>query len=342
MSERPRASVVTSAYNDLRFLDAAVDSVLQQDFRDFEFIIVDDGTGETAIFDSLRGRDPRIRVLVNPANLGAATAANRGIEEAQSDIIVRLDADDVCAPTRLGKLVAAFEQDARLGLVGSAAEFIDEAGHVVGAQAMPETDLEIRWTILFHNPFWHSTVAFRRSCFEAAGRYRPEEAVSYDHYLWFDMLPFCRARNLPKPLTQYRLNSRGLAANNAIKPRNRTHRIREVLWSRLGLVYDLYDDDIARDVSIFINGKSIAAAERRFAAYSVMLKVLRAFLGSEPVKAEPATARQLKQRMVTRMLADLPADREERSNLYRLCWRLDPWTTGGRWMKRLRAINIKN
>jgi glycosyltransferase involved in cell wall biosynthesis len=337
MSERPRISVVMTAYNDLRFLDLAVESVLQQDFADFEFIIVDDGTGETAIFESLPQRDPRIRVLVNPENLGTAAAANRGIEEARSGIIVRLDADDICMPGRLEKVVAAFEQDERLGLIGSATEYIDEAGRVVGAQAMPETDLEIRWMILFHCPFWHSTVGFRRSCFEAAGRYRPEKTLSEDHYLWFDMLHFCRARNFREPLARYRLNPRGLTANNAVKPRNRTHAIREALWGRIGLVYDLYDDDVAGDVSRFINGKSIVAPERRFAAYSVMLKVLRAFLKSAPAKTDSADARQLKQRIVTRMLSDLPASREERSQLYRLCWRADPWTTSGRWTARLRA-----
>jgi hypothetical protein len=112
---------------------------------------------------------------------------------------------------------------------------------------MPQTDLEIRWTILFHNPFYHPAVAFRRSCFEKADRYRPEEAVSYDHYLWFEMLPFCRARNLADRLTQYRCNPRGLTSLYAIKPRNRTHRIREALWQRLGLVYDLYDAAHARN-----------------------------------------------------------------------------------------------
>ena len=114
-----------TAYNDLRFLDLAAESVLQQDFAGFEFIIVDDGTGETAIFQSLAQRDPRIRVLVNPENLGTAAAANRGIEEARSGIIVRLDADDICMPGRLAKVVAAFEQDERLGLIGSATEYID-------------------------------------------------------------------------------------------------------------------------------------------------------------------------------------------------------------------------
>ena len=164
---------------------------------------------------------------------------------------------------------------------------------------MPQTDLEIRWTILFHNPFYHPAVAFRRSCFEKADRYRPEEAVSYDHYLWFDMLPFCRARNLADRLTQYRCNPRGLTSLYAIKPRNRTHRIREALWQRLGLVYDVYDDDLAADVSTFVKGEEIGAPERRFEAYRVILKVLRAFISCGPVKdgQDAAAGRRLAQQL---------------------------------------------
>jgi hypothetical protein len=60
---------------------------------------------------------------------------------------------------------------------------IDEAGQPHRVKRMPETDLEIRWTILFHNPFYQSTAAFRRSCFEAAGRYKIEKLISEDHYL---------------------------------------------------------------------------------------------------------------------------------------------------------------
>ena len=68
---------------------------------------------------------------------------------------------------------------------------------------MPESDLEIRWTILFHNSLYHSTVAFRRVCFEAAGRYKIDELISQDYYLWFQMLPLCRARNIAEPLVRY-------------------------------------------------------------------------------------------------------------------------------------------
>jgi glycosyltransferase involved in cell wall biosynthesis len=324
-SGRPGASVVMTAYGDLRFLDLAVDSILRQEFSDLELVIVDDGTGQDAIFHALASRDPRIRIVVNPVNLGTAAAANRGIDIARSDIIVRLDADDIAEPTRVGRLVAALADDPQLGLVGSAVTLMDEAGQPLRVALMPETDLEIRWTILFHCPFYHSAVAFRRSCFELAGRYIASELVSQDHYMWFHMLPFCRARNLTDPLTQYRENPRGLtAAHLTENPRSRTHRIREALWTRLGLTYDLYDDPRARNMSHFVRGFDITAPESRAAAYRAILTVLRAFLaqplaGVEDVKV----ARRLGHDVVRRILANPPHDLRQMLAICRLCWPID-------------------
>jgi glycosyltransferase involved in cell wall biosynthesis len=132
---------VMTAYNDLRFLDEAVDSVLRQDLEDLELIVVDDGNDDKTPFSGLQARDPRIRVVVNPTNMGTAAAANRGIDHARSDIIVRLDADDTAEPARIGRLVSALEEDPDLGLVGSAVTFIDEEGLPRGMATMPETEV---------------------------------------------------------------------------------------------------------------------------------------------------------------------------------------------------------
>lgn len=311
-----------TAYNDLRFLDEAVNSVLQQDFRDLELVIVDDGTGEDALFRSLQQRDPRIRIVVNPSNIGTAAAANRGIEAARADIIVRLDADDIAEPTRVGRLVSALAEDPELGLVGSWCTHVDEAGRPKGLQQMPVSDIEIRWTILFHNPFYHSAVAYRRSCFEAAGRYRTEELVSQDHYLWFDMLPHCRARNIPESLARYRLNPRGLIAANTRNARARTHKIREALWARIGLTYDLYDDTLARDLSQFLQGRELPV-DKRMPAYRSLLTVLRAFLAApRPLArvADRAAVRQMTETIISRMLASPPAGWRDTIAFCRLCW----------------------
>jgi glycosyltransferase involved in cell wall biosynthesis len=325
-SDRPGASVVMTVYNDFRFLDAAVDSILQQEFRDLELIIVDDGSGKDAIFEALARRDPRIRIVVNPTNIGTAAAANRGIDVARAEIIVRLDADDIAEPARVGRLVAALAEDPRLGLVGSAVTLIDEADRILRVQPMPETDIDIRWTILFHNPFYHSAAAFRRDLFEKAGRYIVEELVSQDHYMWFHLLPLCRARNLAEPLTRYRENPLGLTATHMTKnPRSRTHKIREALWQRLGLTYDLYDDAVARSVSHFLRGFDVAP-EHRAAAYRSILTVLRAFLaslqpGMSPEDAE--AARRLRHSIVARILAHPPDDPRETLTICRLCWPID-------------------
>ena len=168
--EIPQVSVVVTVYRDFRFLDEAVDSILNQEFRDLELVIVDDGNMQPARFEALARRDPRILVVTSPVNIGTAAAANLGIARAKDDIIARLDADDVAEPTRIGQLVIALAENPGLGLIGSSVTLIDEQGRTLGVQPMPETDLEIRWTILFHNPFYHSTVAFRRKFFRGCQR----------------------------------------------------------------------------------------------------------------------------------------------------------------------------
>jgi glycosyltransferase involved in cell wall biosynthesis len=298
-------------------------------------------------------------VVVNPSNLGAAAAANRGIEIASADIIARMDADDVAEPTHVARLVAALEDDPQLGLVGSSVTCIDETGQPHSVQRMPETDIEIRWTMLFHNPFYHPAVAFRRSCFEAAGRYIAEELVSHDHYLWFHMLPFCRMRNIAEPLTRYRLNPRGLTATHSQNnPRNRTHRIRETLWARLGLTYDLYDNAVASDLTQFLRGYDIAVIDRRAAAYGTILTSLRVFLAAPRPLAQPGdteSARKLAHTIVARVLANPPADLREMLMICGLCWPLDRraairamvgrltdelkarWQVARTWLSRIRA-----
>ncbi len=323
----PRASVVMCAYGDVRFLDEAVDSVLAQEFRDLELVLVDDGTGATALFAALARRDPRIRLVTNPVNVGTAESANRGIAAARGDIIVRLDADDVAEPARVRRLVEALDAEPDLGLVGSWVRLVEEDGREIRVQPMPESDLAIRWTILFHNPFYHSAVAFRRRCFEAAGGYRVEELVSQDHYLWFDMLPHCRAANLAAPLIRYRHNSQGLTARNAMnRPRARTHAIREASWAALGLTYDPHDDALAGDVSAFLRGTTLAV-ERRGTAYRSVLATLRRFLAVHRDRiggnAEDARAAQgLAGPLLARMLKEPPPAGRETAALYRLGRRL--------------------
>lgn len=272
----PACSVVMTSYADTRFLREAVDSVLAQDFADFELIVVDDGSPDPAPVAALPALDPRIRVLRLESNCGTAEAANRGIALARAPIIARLDSDDVAEPGWLTAVLGALHADPELGLVGSAVTEIDAAGHPLRVQPMPECDAAIRFTLLFHSPFTHSTTAYRRALFDAVGGYRADQPVAQDHYLWAAMLPLTRARNLPEPLVHYRLNPDGLTASNASgHPVQRTRPIRVSAWAELGLDYPLDDPATGEAASAILRGRPIPDPARRQAAVAAIETALR-------------------------------------------------------------------
>ena len=300
----PRVSVVTAAYQDLRFLDAAVESISRQTFQDLELVLVNDGAAQCDIFTRQTARDPRVRVLTNVVNLGPMEAANRGIRDARGDIIVRLDADDISRPDRVAHLVAALDADPEIAVVGGSFVNIDEDSRQGSITRMPETDLDIRWTLLFGNPFCHSTVAFRRRCFEAAGGYDPGWQASGDHEFWFRLLNHGRSANLQEILVDYRINPRSVSATHAKNRRERTDPLRQKSWSRLGVTYESL---IAAELYRFVSGFDMPDLSLRDSAYRVCLRLLRTFIGSSrPFSraSDRLNERRLVRAIVERMLSD--------------------------------------
>ena len=304
----PACSVVMTSYKDCRFLREAVDSVLAQEFADFELIVVDDGSPDPAPVAALPALDPRIRVVRLPSNVGTAEAANRGIAGARSNIIARLDSDDVAEPTWLSRVLAELEANPELGIVGSSVTLIGEDGRVLGVERMPESDFAIRFTILFYCPFYHSTAAFRRELFEEVGGYRADQPISQDHYLWFAMLPLCRARNLPEPLVRYRINQAGLMATNSQgNPLARTEPIRLSLWREIGMPYPLADQRVGRDVNEFLRGRPPADPTRRAdvrALVGLALKKVQAKSGDFLWASEEAQAERFAAVLQARLALD--------------------------------------
>jgi glycosyltransferase involved in cell wall biosynthesis len=321
--EAPRVSVIITAYNDLRFIEAAVKSVLAQTYTNFELIVVDDGTGQNEIFDTLAKLDARVHIITCDRNMGTYAAANRGIAVARGEIIARLDADDIAEPARLDHLVAALDADPELGLVGSWARHISESDELLGVWQAPVADLEARWTALFQNPFCHSSVAFRRTCFDLVGGYSSTMRQSGDYELWWKMLEVCRVENIPETLTQYRSNSRGLSAGNPANWRQRTDPIRRQSWERLGVEYE---PELVPHLLAFLSGLNISDRDIRERTYRTALLLLAGLLAatrSKQRETDDAVARKLKAAIVGRILADRSNQLLYLLRLWPLCWRLD-------------------
>jgi len=319
----PRVSVVMAAYNDLRFIDAAVTSLLRQTYDDFELIIVDDGTRQPEVFSRLAALDPRVRVITSEQNQGTAAAANRGIAGSRGDVIARLDADDIAEPDRLAHQVALLDSDPALCLVGSWTMQMREQGEPIEVCRWPVADLEIRWWILFQIPINHSSSAYRRASFDRSGGYNSAMRRGEDHDLWWRMLDQGRVHNIPLPLVRVRINPRGLSAGNPPNWRQRTEPLRRRAWAGLGVDYDA---DLIPHLAAFISGGDPADPAARLPVYRTVLKLLGRFLAQQPLIRDEdlAAARHLRSAIVGRVIADRSVGLANWARLLPSCVRLSP------------------
>ena len=193
-------------FNGMPFLPLAVESILAQTFPDFEFVIVNDCStdGSASYLDSLT--DSRIVRIDLPVNSGVTTALQTGLNTCQGEFIARLDADDIAYDTRLAKQVAFMQQNSNVGLLGSFADMLDMNGiFLSGGKRVDKSDIDLRWDLLFKNPFIHSTVMFRTNLVLNSGLgYHLRHAEDYD--LWTRLAHVAELALLPEPLIQYRVN----------------------------------------------------------------------------------------------------------------------------------------
>jgi GT2 family glycosyltransferase len=203
----PTVSVVMSVFNGEAFLHEAVTSILRQSYKDFEFIIMDDGStdGSAGMLDDFRRCDSRIRVVHQP-NSGLVQALNRGCGLANGKYIARMDADDVAMEERLKVQVEAMEMDLDIGVLGTAVVFIDASGEEVDIPRYHPTDsAEIERALLNGNAIWHPSVLIRTSILKLVGGYRNiPDAEDYD--LWLRVADHAQLKNLPMPLLKYRIH----------------------------------------------------------------------------------------------------------------------------------------
>jgi NAD(P)-dependent dehydrogenase (short-subunit alcohol dehydrogenase family) len=196
-----RVTVVMSAYNVEPFVEDAVDSVLAQTYRDFDLVVVDDGSTDGTT-DLLRGlHDPRLLVVEQP-NAGVWAALNTGLRHAHRELVARMDADDLTHPRRLALEVDFLDRHPHVGLLGTGFYKIDRDGRILMLVHYPTDDRALKRQLTRENAFLHPTVVFRRAILDQTGPYRRHEAEDYD--LWLRMSERVTVANLEAPLHRLR------------------------------------------------------------------------------------------------------------------------------------------
>jgi len=176
-----------TVYNGDDYLIESIDSILLQTYRNFEFLIVNDGSTDRTGKILERYRDPRLRIITNQKNLGQTKSLNIGLREAHGRYIARQDADDFSLPERLAKQLQVFEKDSSISLVACWADFINQNEHFIGwwqADRQSNTPEEIYSRLIFHNCLVHSSVMFDKQLVLRLGGYDESFATSQDFELW--------------------------------------------------------------------------------------------------------------------------------------------------------------
>jgi glycosyltransferase involved in cell wall biosynthesis len=202
----PKVSVIVSTYNGERYVKETIASLLAQTFVDLELIVSDDGSTDrtNAILRSFK--DKRLIVVESDQNRGIAESQNRAISLARGEYIALQDHDDLSLPDRLGHQLAFLEGHRGISLVGSGCIVIDEEGMPTGEWTVPVSDIDLKWSLLIHNPFLHTSLMIKRQALEGLAGYSRDVSFSYaEDYEFLSRFAMTYAvANIPEPLVKWR------------------------------------------------------------------------------------------------------------------------------------------
>jgi GT2 family glycosyltransferase len=205
----PQVSVLMTTYNGAAFLGQSIDSVLAQSFRNFELIVVDDGSTDATPAILAAYDDPRLRIMRNPVNTGIVAARNLGFAAVRAAHVAALDHDDISGPDRLAAQLAFLEANAGVVLVGTEVRIAEHGRLRAADHAECQSPGLMRWMLHVDNPLTYSSIMFRTAAVRQLGVFmRAEYELADDFDLYHRMLSCGDIARLDLALTLYRSHGR--------------------------------------------------------------------------------------------------------------------------------------
>lgn len=206
-------SVLMPVYNAGEFLRLAIESILNQTFSDFEFIIFNDGSTDESSKIVRSYKDPRIKFYDYSQNSGYVIHLNTGIEIARGKYIARMDADDIAHPQRLEKQVSFLEKHPEIGVLGGWLQTIEDVPTLF---KYPESNGEILMKMMQDNPMGHPVVTMRRDILiENKIRYDNSYVPAEDYKMWSLLTDVTKLANLQEVLLYYRKHEGQISTRKA-------------------------------------------------------------------------------------------------------------------------------
>ena len=235
----PRVSVIMAVYNtNEEHLREAIESILDQTYKNFELITIDDGSTNN-VKDIIKSyKDERIRYIYQD-NQGAAGSRNNAIKLAKGDYIAIMDSDDVSVPTRLEKEVIFLEAHSEYSIVGSNAEIINKNKFIIVNREPKLLDCFMKC------PFVHSTVMYKKQLFlDLNYTYDLNMPPTEDYHLWSRVLRTEKAYNLQDCLVHYRSEGQGISSTKKDIGERNTIKVQKEILNYLSSDFNLKNDII--------------------------------------------------------------------------------------------------
>lgn len=210
-------SVIMPVHNTEKYVDRAIESILNQTYWDFELIVIDDASTDKSldIVNHYKNLDPRIVIFTNKTNQGISRSRNIGLQNARGEFIAVMDSDDVSHPERFEKQIDYLNAHPKIGVIGANYTVVDENGIAYRTSKLPESPPQIWWTMFFSNSIAHSSAMIRRSILvDRKITYSEEFSCAVDYDLFFQIMRYSPMVNLPDSLFLYRQHGKNISKTN--------------------------------------------------------------------------------------------------------------------------------
>lgn len=237
----PLVSVIMAAYNSEKYISESIESILNQTYKNIEFIIVNDGSSDKSleIIKNYAYKDNRIKVIDNKKNMGLVYCLNKGIKESTGKYIARMDSDDISVYDRIQRQVKYMEENSNLTMSGgSAFVFRGKNKRIHKLLNVPTGIDKVKSKLFFENCFIHPTVIIKRDDLVRHNLSYDNIKGAEDIDLWLRMLNLnLKFDNINQPLLYYRLSSTSITSKENKNIENRY----EVFKQYRGRLFDILD-----------------------------------------------------------------------------------------------------
>ena len=206
----PLVTVLMPVFNSEKHLKEAIESILNQSYTNFIFLIINDGSTDLSEAIILSYQDERIRYVKNSENIQLIATLNKGIDLINTKYIARMDADDIAHPERLEKQISFLEKNPDCIVCGSYYQFIGQSEEIIH---LPIINDQIKFQLLYFNPFCHPSTVIRTSVFQEKNiKFNTEYKYAEDYFLWTELALKGEFYNIPEVLLYYRKHANQISS----------------------------------------------------------------------------------------------------------------------------------